>query len=87
MKTYPIPLVPGPTSVSPYIRAAYAEDFGSSDLEDEFFTLYDTCSHQLGDALGARESDVVIMSGEGMLALWSALKSVLRPNDKVIDSR
>jgi aspartate aminotransferase-like enzyme len=30
------------------------------------------------------ESDAVIMTGEGMVALWGALKSVLRPGDKVL---
>jgi aspartate aminotransferase-like enzyme len=30
------------------------------------------------------QNDVVIMTGEGMVALWGALKSVLKPGDKVL---
>ena len=30
------------------------------------------------------KNDVVIMSGEGMLALWGAMKSCLRPGDPVL---
>ena len=37
MRTYEIPLVPGPTSVPKEVLEAYACDYGSADLEDEFF--------------------------------------------------
>ena len=40
MKTYPIALVPGPTSIPQRVRDAWNMDFGSSDLEGEFFELY-----------------------------------------------
>jgi aspartate aminotransferase-like enzyme len=83
MQTYPIPLVPGPVSVPQAVRDVYLTDYGSPDLEDDFFELYTTCESQLQTILGTG-SDVTIHSGEGMLALWAALKSVLRPGDRVL---
>ncbi|MBX3010316.1 MAG: alanine--glyoxylate aminotransferase family protein [Caldilineaceae bacterium] len=83
MQTYAIPLVPGPVSVPPEVLAVYNVDYGSSDLESEFFALYEQCEQGLQQLLATRNS-VTIQSGEGMLALWGALKSVLRPGDRVL---
>jgi len=83
MQTYPIPLVPGPVSIPEAVRAAYALDYGSADMEEEFFDLYAACERDLQTLLGA-SCAVTIQSGEGMLALWGALKSVLRPGDRVL---
>jgi aspartate aminotransferase-like enzyme len=83
METYEIGLVPGPVSVPSELRAPYQRDYGSPDLEEEFFTLYQVCEASLGRMLATRNR-VVIQSGEGMLALWGALKSVLRPGDRVL---
>jgi aspartate aminotransferase-like enzyme len=83
METYEIGLVPGPVSVPPELRAPYGIDYGSPDLEEEFFTLYQMCEVSLGRILATRNR-AVIQSGEGMLALWGALKSVLRSGDRVL---
>ena len=83
MQTYRIPLVPGPVSVPEMLRAAYQTDYGSADLEEEFFSLYAECERRLQTVLGTRNR-VTIQSGEGMLALWGALKSVIRPGDRVL---
>jgi aspartate aminotransferase-like enzyme len=83
MRTYPIPLVPGPVAIPEEVRAAYGADFGSADMEEEFFALYASCAHGLQTLLGTAH-DVTIQSGEGMLALWGALKSVIRPGDRVL---
>jgi len=83
MQTYTIPLVPGPVAVPQAVRAAYAVDYGSADMEDEFFALYAACERDLQTLLGT-SSAVTIQSGEGMLALWGALKSVIRPGDRVL---
>lgn len=83
METYGIGLVPGPVSVPPELLAPYRKDYGSPDLEEEFFTLYQACEARLGTLLGT-SNRVIIQSGEGMLALWGALKSVLRPGDRVL---
>lgn len=83
VKGYPIPLVPGPVSVPEAIRAAYGIDFGSSDMEGDFFDLYGDVEGKLQDLLDTK-NDVVIQSGEGMLALWGALKSALAPRSRVL---
>ena len=83
MQTYPIPMVPGPVVVPEAIRQAYLEPYGSGDLEPEFVELYTRTQRRLKAIFGTRD-DIVIMSGEGMLALWSALKSCLVPGDRVL---
>ncbi|HAJ37821.1 MAG TPA: aminotransferase [Chloroflexi bacterium] len=83
MQIYQIPLVPGPVSVPEAVRAAYAIDYPSADLEEEFFALYDRCAQKLQSVLGA-STQVTIQTGEGMLALWGALKSVVKPGDRVL---
>lgn len=83
MKRYEIPLVPGPVSVPERYRKVYMEDYGSSDLEDEFFSLLAENGGLLKKLLRT-ENDVVIGLGEGMLALWGALKSVVAPGERVL---
>ena len=83
METYEVGLVPGPVAIPPELREVFQIDYGSPDLEEEFFALYSECASQLGKILATRNR-VAIQSGEGMLALWGALKSVLRPGDKVL---
>jgi aspartate aminotransferase-like enzyme len=83
MKQYPIPFVPGPVSVPEPVRQAYLVDYGSGDIEPEFARLYQDVEAQLQRIAGT-SNRVPIMSGEGMLALWGALKSVLRPGERVV---
>jgi aspartate aminotransferase-like enzyme len=49
----------------------------------EFVELYTRTQRRLKAIFGTR-NDIVIQSGEGMLALWSALKSCLVPGDRVL---
>ena len=83
MQTYEIPLVPGPTAVYEEVLAAYQADYGSADLEPEFLKLYADTQAQLQQIMGT-QGQVALMSGEGMVALWGALKSCLQPGDKVL---
>ena len=83
MVTYEIPLMPGPVSIPEEVRAAYGIDYGSADTEEEFFTLYNQCERGLQQML-ATDNQIAILSGEGMIALWGALKSVIQPGDKVL---
>jgi len=83
MQTYEVGLVPGPISVPPEVRAVFQINYGSPDLEEEFFALYEKCESHLGKILATRNR-VAIQSGEGMLALWGGLKSVLQEGDKVL---
>ncbi len=76
-------MVPGPTSVPERVLRAGMMNFGSGDLEPDFFDLYQKTEKKLQKLFGTQNS-VVIQTGEGMLALWSALKSTLKPGDKVL---
>jgi len=83
MKTYPIPMVPGPVSLPPEVREVLQVNFGSADLEPEFFELYQRTAANLQQIIETA-NPVVVLSGEGMAALWSALKSCLNPGDRVL---
>ena len=83
MKTYKIPMVPGPTSVTHEVLEAGMVNFGSADLEKDYQDLYKDTVVLLQHIMQT-ENDVVIQTGEGMLALWSALKSSLQPGDRVL---
>jgi aspartate aminotransferase-like enzyme len=52
-------------------------------MESEFLELYNQTEANLKTILST-QNQVVIQSGEGMLALWGALKSCLAPGDRVL---
>lgn len=83
MEEYKIPMVPGPVAVPPEILEMAAFNYGSADLEEEYIALYKATEKALQRIMRTRNK-VVIQTGEGMLALWSALKSALLPGDKVL---
>ena len=83
MKTYPIPLVPGPVKVSPEVLQQYQVDYASGDLETDFLDLYNQTEANL-QAIFSTRNKIAIQTGEGMLALWGALKSCLLPGDRVL---
>lgn len=83
MKNNEIYLVPGPTTIPTKIRKFYQQNFGSPDLESDFFELYKNCEKTWQTIL-ATKNNVVVMTGEAMLGLWGALKSTIKPKDKVL---
>lgn len=83
MQQYKIGLIPGPVSVPQIIREAWLTDFGSTDLEPEFFDLYAQNQALVQKLLGTKES-VLITSGEAMSILWGAVKSTLQPGDRLL---
>lgn len=83
MKNYPIPMVPGPVSVSKEVFEAYQKNYGSADIEPEFIDIYNQAEKNLQKLMGTSQK-VAILSGEGMIALWGALKSCLVPGDRVL---
>jgi aspartate aminotransferase-like enzyme len=83
LKTYPIPMVPGPVSVPAEVLQQYQVDYGSGDLEQDFLELYNRTEKNL-QTIFATHNRIAIQSGEGMLALWGALKSCLVPGDRVL---
>jgi aspartate aminotransferase-like enzyme len=83
MKTYPIPMVPGPVTVSQEVLEAYLTNYASADLEPEYIDLYHRAESDFQKIFGT-QNQVAILSGEGMLALWAGLKSCLAPGDRVL---
>lgn len=83
METYRIPMVPGPVSVPREVLEAGQVNYGSADLEKDYIELYKATEKALRKIMQTKNS-VVIQTGEGMLALWGALKSCLSPGDKVL---
>jgi aspartate aminotransferase-like enzyme len=83
MKTYLVPMVPGPVKVPAEVLQAYLTDYGSADLEPEYVDLYRQTEGDLQKIFGT-QNQIAIMTGEGMLALWGALKSCLKPGDRVL---
>ena len=84
MREYIHKFVPGPTSIPEYLfDTAYCLDLGSPDIEDEFFEDYASCVSLLKKVLMTK-NDVIIMSGEGMVALWGTMKSLVKRGDSVL---
>jgi aspartate aminotransferase-like enzyme len=83
MLTYEIPLVPGPTRVPEAVRRAYLTDYASADLEPEYAQLYGDVQEQLRAIMGT-QNQIAIMTGEGMIALWGALKSCICAGERVL---
>jgi aspartate aminotransferase-like enzyme len=83
MQTYPIPMAPGPVLVPPEILEVYRTNYGSADMEPEFLELYNRTEDMLRQIMATR-SRVIINTAEGMYSLWSALKSCLRPGERVL---
>ncbi len=83
MQTYRIPMVPGPVKLPQVVLDVYQTNYGSADLEPEFLELHHKTESNLQMILGTKNR-IVIQSGEGMLALWSGLKSCLFPGDRVL---
>ncbi len=79
----PIPMIPGPTQVPVSTREVIARDYGSGLYEEDFVPLYHATSTLLASCMNTK-NDVVIMTGEGMLALWAGLKSCLTKGDRVL---
>ena len=83
MERYKVGLVPGPVKIPGEIKSAWQENYGSSDLEEEFFTLYRE-NQSLTQKLLHTKNDIVITSGEAMSILWASLKCTLRPGNKLL---
>jgi aspartate aminotransferase-like enzyme len=83
MKQYPIPMVPGPVRVSQELLEKYQYDYASADLESDFLELYNETERKLQEIFST-SNKITIQTGEGMLALWGALKSCLLPEERVL---
>eukprot|EP00494_Astrolonche_serrata_P024929 UN25189 len=78
-------IVPGPSRVPKSALEEYARAYNSPDLDPQFVKDYASAEQKLRSFLGCdKDIHVTIQSGEGMLALWSGLKSTLQPKDVVV---
>lgn len=81
---YPIiHMVPGPVSVPARILEAMCHDSDVGRIKADFIDEYRAAGEKLALLMGTR-NDVVLMSGEAMVILWGALKSCLRPGDRLL---
>ena len=78
-----MPFYPGPVSVHPDVARALSRDYAPPRMGTEYLELYKSVRIRLQTILGTKE-DVLIGTGEGMLVLWGALKSLLKSGDTVL---
>lgn len=78
-----MPFYPGPVSVHPDVARALSRDYAPPRMGTEYLELYKSVRVRLQTILGTKE-DVLIGTGEGMLVLWGALKSLLKSGDTVL---
>ena len=76
-------MVPGPVSLSRSVLEALAQDYPSGQIDADFFPLYRSTERLLQHVMET-QNRVLLLSGEGMLALWSALKSAVRTDDRIL---
>ncbi|MBN1328997.1 MAG: alanine--glyoxylate aminotransferase family protein [Candidatus Heimdallarchaeota archaeon] len=74
---------PGPTMVHPKVLQAMSKQIINPDLDPDFPEWFLETSQLIAKIIKTRE-EVLILPGEGMLALDAALNSVVKPNDKVL---
>ena len=78
-----VPMLPGPVTVPDSVLEIMRRDYGTDDFDEAYLELYKATGENLA-LLAETTHDVAIMTGEGMLGLWSALKSSLKPGDRVL---
>ena len=79
----PVPMLPGPVTVPDSVLEAMNRDYGTDDFDEAYLQLYAATAGNLARMAGT-SNEVVLMTGEGMLGLWAALKSCLAPGDRVL---
>jgi aspartate aminotransferase-like enzyme len=74
---------PGPTMVPPQVLRALSKQIINPDLDPDFPDWFlDTC--QKTAEIIKTKNEILVLPGEGMLALDAALNSVVKPKDKVL---
>lgn len=74
----------GPTMVAGNTLNARSKFFGNPDLDFNFFAYYKFLCNKLSGFFGTNKSQILIMSGEGMLGLDAACASLTEKDDKVL---
>lgn len=74
---------PGPTKVSNNVLISRAKNFTNPDLDLDFFEQYRNICSKL-QKIFKTKNEIIIMSGEGMIALEAACCCLTEENDKVL---
>lgn len=74
----------GPTMVRKNVMEKRAKFFGNPDIDEDFFDFYDKLREKTSKIFGCSKSNIVIMSGEGMVGLDSACASLCEKGDRVL---
>ncbi len=78
-----MPFYPGPVSIPERIMKAMAIDFAPPRFGMEYTNLYIDLAKNIQKIINTK-NEVIFPTGEAMLGLWGALKSCLKPGDKVL---
>ncbi|MDR0766950.1 MAG: alanine--glyoxylate aminotransferase family protein [Methanosarcinales archaeon] len=79
----PLLMTPGPTQVCENVRIVRALEMTSPDIDLKFFKFYRKTCFKLAAFMNT-ESQVLILGGEGMVALDSVCASLAEPKDRVL---
>ena len=74
---------PGPTEVRENVRLARAKRTNNSDFDKTFVRYYREVSQKMGQVMGTT-NEVLLLVGEGILALEAACASLTEPGDRVL---
>ncbi|MDL2261113.1 alanine--glyoxylate aminotransferase family protein [Methanimicrococcus sp. OttesenSCG-928-J09] len=83
MPDVPLLMTPGPTQVRENVRITRALEMTNPDLDPKFFKFYRKTCYRLASFLKTN-SQVLILGGEGMVALDAACASLAEPGDRVL---
>jgi len=82
-KQWNLMYTPGPTMVPPSVLKAMSKQIVNPDLDPDFPAWFLETAQKTGEVIKTKE-EVLLLPGEGMLALDAALNSVVKPDDKVL---
>ena len=74
---------PGPTDVRENVRLALAKKPNNTDFDQEFIHYYHEVCQKMGRIMGTT-NEVLLLAGEGILALEAACASLTEPGDRVL---
>ncbi|WP_423745986.1 alanine--glyoxylate aminotransferase family protein (plasmid) [Haladaptatus sp. SPP-AMP-3] len=76
-------MTPGPTAVPEDVRQAMAQPAMNPDVNPEFESYYETVLDKLARVYGT-DDEMVVLGGEGILGLETAVDSLVAPGDDVL---
>lgn len=74
----------GPTMVRENVMKKRSIFFGNPDIDDDFFKFYDELREKTAKIFGCSKSNMIFLSGEGMVGLDSACASLTEKGDRVL---